>query len=97
MSQHIHYKKLKVIYEIIELATKNTGVVHVFVDFFGHVNKFGVFANPVDCDYESCSYEKLLDFGVYLNSKNAFKELNECKANLIDVIAQAKSGREEVA
>jgi hypothetical protein len=96
MSQRNHYKKLEVISDIMELATTNTDNLHVFTDFSGHVNEIHVYAYPIDTNYSLRGHKMLIDsHRIGLSDKDALKELKAFKAKFIDVIAQAKSDRQE--
>ncbi len=98
MNQRNHYKKLEVIFDIIELATINVDRLHVFIDFSGHVNEFSMHVNSADTSYrDELSPVRLMRGDVYLHKKDALKELREIKAKLIELIAQVKSDRQEVA
>lgn len=97
MSQRNHYKKLEVIFDIIELATIYIDHLHIFVNFQGHVNQFSMYVLSADAAYHGANNERLMDAAVYLEKKDALKKLSALKEQLIKLIAQTKSDRQEVA
>ncbi|EGQ9112607.1 hypothetical protein GA073_19375 [Vibrio alginolyticus] len=79
------------------LAMANTDVIHVFTDFSGHVDKFKVYANPANTDYQSNGHRKLLDEAVRLKDKDALEQLLFIESQLTELIIEAREQAEAKA
>ncbi|EJG1286272.1 TPA: hypothetical protein NKV98_003966 [Vibrio parahaemolyticus] len=79
------------------LAMANTDVVHIFTNFSGHVDKFRVYANPANTDYQSNGYRKLLDEEVSIKEENALEQLLFIEGQLTELIIEAREEAEAKA
>ena len=91
MSNRGLYKKLEVIYELMELATVNKDWLHVSLIFSGHVNGLDIRVAPIDTDYSELNREELFKSYFYLDDKDALKKLNEAKKKIMVLITEAKA------
>ncbi|MGD8170049.1 hypothetical protein ACQEXU_00195 [Vibrio sp. TRT 21S02] len=80
------------------LAMANTDVIHVFVNFSGHVNHLQVYANPADTKYQaSVPKQTLLDEDIRLNKENALEQLLFVEGQLTELIIEAREEAEAKA
>jgi|GEM_PF-2825803 len=76
------------------LAMANTDVIHVFTNFSGHVDKFQVYANSANTDYQSTGHDKLLDEDVRITDKDALEQLLFIESQLTELIITAREEAE---
>lgn len=77
------------------LAMANTDVIHVFVNFSGHINEFSVHARPADTKYYREEVViRLLDEDISLKRDGALEHLLKTESQLTELIIEAREQAE---
>ncbi|MDC0611920.1 hypothetical protein OAP63_14405 [Vibrio sp.] len=85
-----------IVHAINVLAMANTDVIHVFVDFAGHINQLSVHANPADTNYYDRTIEptRLMDEDISLGEDGALEHLLKTESQLTELIITAREQAE---
>ncbi|MGY5579767.1 hypothetical protein ACXHQN_01310 [Vibrio cincinnatiensis] len=87
-----------IVHAINVLAIANTDVLHVFVTFFGHVNKLDVYANEATEKYQwGEEDQQVFDQSVYLDKEGALEKLLSIESQLTELIIEAREKAEAKA
>ncbi|MFG0887523.1 hypothetical protein [Vibrio sp. CJQ_6] len=88
---------LDIVNAINALAMANTDVLHVMVEFAGHVNALDVRVNHVATNYGDANRTDLMNACVYLGEENALQELLAVESQLTELIIEAREEAEAKA
>ncbi|EIO3967740.1 hypothetical protein LQK33_000501 [Vibrio vulnificus] len=87
-----------IVHAINVLAMANTDVLHVFVNFSGHVNNLEVYAHRGDTEYKDDEPKvRLLGERVRLDKDNALERLLSIESQLTELIIEAREAAETKA
>ncbi|MBY8231827.1 hypothetical protein KW535_10850 [Vibrio fluvialis] len=87
-----------IVHAINVLAMANTDVIHVFISFSGHVEKFSVHANAPDTCYQKGHPQiRLMDEDVWLDGKDTLEKLINIESQLTELIIEAREKAEAKA
>ncbi|EGR1512141.1 hypothetical protein D6089_09680 [Vibrio vulnificus] len=87
-----------IVHAINVLAMANTDVLHVFVNFSGHVNNLEVYAHRGDTEYKDDEPKvRLLGERVRLDKDNALERLLSIESQLTELIIDAREAAETKA
>ncbi|EJU9864741.1 hypothetical protein N5N55_000339 [Vibrio vulnificus] len=87
-----------IVHAINVLAMTNTDVLHVFVNFSGHVNNLEVYAHRGDTEYKDDEPKvRLLGERVRLDKDNALERLLSIESQLTELIIEAREAAETKA
>ncbi|EPB6719846.1 hypothetical protein ACRRHK_000875 [Vibrio fluvialis] len=95
VESRVESKEKRDVYEVIHainvLAMANTDVIHVFISFSGHVEKFSVHANALDTCYQKGHPQiRLMDEDVWLDGKDTLEKLINIESQLTELIIEAR-------
>ncbi|MGR3143211.1 hypothetical protein ABMX80_07705 [Vibrio vulnificus] len=80
-----------IVHAINVLAMANTDVLHVFVNFSGHVNNLEVYAHSGETEYKDAEPKvRLLGERVRLDKDNALERLLSIESQLTELIIEAR-------
>lgn len=83
-----------VVNAITSLAMANTDVIHVFVDFSGHLNSIRITVRPASTNY-NCQYHlELLSEQVFLRCQNALEQLLYVESLVTELVIEAREAAE---
>ncbi|TOM90375.1 hypothetical protein [Vibrio parahaemolyticus] len=88
---------LDIVNAINVLAMANTDVLHVMVEFAGHVNALDVRVNHVATNYGDANRTALMTACVYLGEEAALQELLAVESQLTELIIEAREEAEAKA
>ncbi|WP_242013362.1 hypothetical protein [Vibrio alginolyticus] len=86
-----------IVHAINVLAMANTDVIHVMVDFCGHVNTFDVRAFAVTTNYQGGAATALMKKYVDLGDEDALRQLLSIESQLTELIIEAREEAEAKA
>ncbi|MFW1087624.1 hypothetical protein ACEV9O_06785 [Vibrio parahaemolyticus] len=87
-----------IVHAINALAMANTDVLHVFVNFLGHVNKIDVYANVSTAKYIWGEEDiPVFSQSVYLGKEGALESLLSIESQLTELIIEAREAAETKA
>ncbi|HCZ9306347.1 hypothetical protein [Vibrio phage vB_ValM-yong1] len=86
-----------IVHAINVLAMANTDVLHVMVEFAGHVNSLDVRVNHVATNYEGVNRTALMNVCVYLDEEDALQKLLAAESQLTELIIEAREEAEAKA
>lgn len=87
-----------IVHAINVLAMANTDVLHIFVNFSGHVNNLEVYANSAETEYtDDQPKARLLSELVRLYKDNALEKLLSIESQLTELIIEAREAAETKA
>ncbi|HCG8740343.1 TPA: hypothetical protein NJ565_000280 [Vibrio parahaemolyticus] len=85
---------LDIVNAINALAMANTDVLHVMVEFAGHVNALDVRVNHVATNYGDANRTALMNVCVYLDEEDALQKLLAAESQLTELIIEAREEAE---
>lgn len=88
---------LDIVNAINALAIANTDVLHVMVEFAGHINGLDVRVNHVATNYDTSNRTYLMDVCVYLDEEDALQELLAAESQLTELIIEVREEAEAKA
>ncbi|MBY7943956.1 hypothetical protein LZS97_03745 [Vibrio fluvialis] len=102
VESRVESKEKRDVYDVIHainvLAMANTDVIHVFISFSGHVEKFSVHANAPDTCYQKGNQHiNLMDEYVWLDGKDTLEKLINIESQLTELIIEAREQAEAKA
>ncbi|MFW1315348.1 hypothetical protein ACEWBY_09200 [Vibrio parahaemolyticus] len=86
-----------IVHAINVLAMANTDVLHVMVEFAGHVNALDVRVNHVATNYGDANRTALMDVYVHLDEEDALQKLLAVESQLTELIIEAREEAEAKA
>ncbi|WP_217510836.1 hypothetical protein [Vibrio metschnikovii] len=93
-----HRDVFDIVHAINVLAMTNTDVLHVFVNFLGHVNKLEVNANDATSKYQWGEADiSVFRQSVYLHKEGALEKLLSIESQLTELIIEAREKAEAKA
>lgn len=92
-----HRDVFDIVNAINVLAMANTDVLHVMVEFAGHVNALDVRVNHVATNYGDANRTALMTACVYLGEEAALQELLAVESQLTELIIEAREEAEAKA